>query len=166
MKGDVQMVLNYDEKQMNDHYVKYKDMVFRIALTYISNIDDAKDILQEVFIRLMKHGLEFSEESHEKKWLILVTKNLCYDAHRSNWFKRISFSEIEDQYYHNDHKIFEVTEAIMKLNQKFKLIILLYYYEGYKIYEIAELLKKKESTIKMRLKKAKEILRIEMEESV
>lgn len=158
------MTVAYDEIQIRDHYAKYKDMVFRIAIIHVSNVEDAKDIIQEVFIRLMKHGPDFSEESHVKRWLIQVTKNLCYDTHRSIWSKRISIKEIEEQYYQNDHKGFEIMEAIMKLKEKFKLIIILYYYEGYNIREIAELLNRKESSVKMRLQKAKKLLRIELEE--
>lgn len=151
------------ENQLKEHYLLYKDMVFRISMIYVANIEDAKDITQEVFIRLMKHGFNFEDDNHEKKWLIRVTKNLCCDYHRSKWSKRESFDEIEKQYYQNDHESFETLEEIMKLSDKYKLIIILYYYEGYQIKEIAEMLNKKESTIKMRLKRAKEILKIEME---
>lgn len=158
------MAANYDEEQMKEHYIRYKDMVFRIAMIYMGNIEEAKDVTQEVFIKLMKRGLEFAEESHEKRWLIQVTKNLCCDICRSIWSKRISLMEIEEQYYENDHQGFEVMESVIKLKEKYKFIVILYYYEGYKISEIAEILKQKESTIKMRLKKAREILKIELEE--
>ena len=138
-------------------------MVFRIAIIYTANIEDAKDITQEVFIRLMKHGL-FTDESHEKKWLIQVTKNLCHDAYRNKWSKRTSLTEIENQLYQNDHEGFEIIEAVMNLKEKFKPIVILYYYEGYQINEIACMLNIKESTVKMRLKKAKEILKLELGE--
>lgn len=158
------MIITDDERLKKEHYIKHKDMVFRIAMIYVADIEDAKDITQEVFIRLMKHGL-FSDENYEKRWLIQVTKNLCHDSYRSKWSKRTSLAGIENQFYQNDHESFEIMEAVMKLKEKYKTIIILYYYEGYQINEIACMLKIKESTVKMRLKKAKEILKLEMEES-
>lgn len=157
------MIIADDESFKKEHYIKYKDMVFRIAMICVADIEDAKDITQEVFIRLMKHGI-FTDESHEKRWLIQVTKNLCHDVYRNKWSKRTSLIEIENQFYQNDHESFEIMEAVMKLKEKFKPIIILYYYEGYQINEIACMLNLKESTVKMRLKKAKEILKLELEE--
>ena len=54
-------------------------------------------------------------------------------------------------------------ETLNKLNKKYRIPIYLYYYEGYSIEEIAKLLKISKSAIKMRLSRAKEILKKEME---
>ena len=60
-------------------------------------------------------------------------------------------------------RIKELVELLKRLNKKYRIPIYLYYYEGYKIEEISNILKIKSSTIKMRLSRAKKILKEEME---
>lgn len=55
----------------------HKDMVYRIAFTYMKNVQESEDIFQEVFLKLYKREKGFGSEEHEKRWLIKVTTNLC-----------------------------------------------------------------------------------------
>ena len=63
----------------HDEYVedvkRYSDMVFRIALHSCANKEDAEDILQNVFLKLLQNKKNFNSEEHKKSWLIRVTVN-------------------------------------------------------------------------------------------
>ncbi len=51
----------------------YADMVYRISMTIAKNTEDAKDIFQEVFLRLVRKQSDIQSEEHLKAWLIRVT---------------------------------------------------------------------------------------------
>ena len=62
---------------------KYKDMIYRAALTIVSNHADAEDILQEVFFKYFRLQPAFESSSHEKAWFLRVTINECKNLMRS-----------------------------------------------------------------------------------
>lgn len=53
----------------------YGDMVYRLAITRVRNPHDAEDIVQKVFLKLVKHIDHLESEEHVKAWLIRVTAN-------------------------------------------------------------------------------------------
>jgi len=59
----------------------------------------------------------------------------------------------------------EALAAVLRLPEQYKLPIHLHYYEGYSVAEIAEILKLGQSAVKMRLKRGRELLKIELEGS-
>ena len=48
-------------------YDKYKNLLYRIAFTYLKGNQDIEDVLQEVFIKRMYHTPKFQSEEHEKR---------------------------------------------------------------------------------------------------
>lgn len=152
------------EEWITNKYSIYKTMLFRIAYSYLGNKHDCEDILQEAFIKLCYSSPEFQSEVDEKKWIIRITINLCKNHLKSFWNrKRINSDELDAYFYEPDEK--EVLINILQLSTKYKTVILLYYIEGYKISEISSILNLSESAIKMRLKRGRELLKIELEES-
>ena len=62
---------------------EFSDMIFRIAYQNLCNIADAEDVVQEVFISLLKSKSKiFNDSEHLKSWLIRVTINKCLDVRR------------------------------------------------------------------------------------
>ena len=56
-------------------FEKYADMVYRLAVNEMGNRDDAQDVFQEVFMRLVRYRERIATEEHLKAWLIRVTIN-------------------------------------------------------------------------------------------
>lgn len=146
-------------------YDKYKNMIFQIAFSYLGNKYDCEDVIQEVFIRLCYDAPEFEQDENEKRWLIRITINLCKNHVKSFWNRMKVPIEGLDEYYSQD-KEKEVMSDIIRLPVKYKSIIILHYIAGYKIFEISEILNLSESAVKMRLKRGRELLKIEMEEGI
>lgn len=145
-------------------YERYGDMLFKQCMVYLGNHIEAEEVMQEVFIKLIYKAPKFSTIEDEKRWVIRVTINLCKDRLKSFWRKKvISIEEIE--FYAKSEEEINLTEFILKLPYKYKTVIHLYYYEGYKVKEIAEILKIRESAVKMRLKRGREILKMEVTNS-
>ena len=68
---------NLTEKEFNEKYELYKDIIYNIAYTYVHNKDDALDISQEVFIKYLNSDEIFDSLNNEKYWIIRVTINTC-----------------------------------------------------------------------------------------
>ncbi|MDE6129550.1 MAG: sigma-70 family RNA polymerase sigma factor, partial [Lachnospiraceae bacterium] len=72
---------------------KYADMVYRIAVNETGNREDAQDIFQEVFLRLVRYRDRISNEEHLKAWLIRVTINCAKKQKRSFWNRKVTSVE-------------------------------------------------------------------------
>lgn len=67
-----------EKKQMETIAVRYLDSVYRIALNYCKDTEDAKDAVQNAFLKLMMTETVFSDNEHIHRWLIRVTINECW----------------------------------------------------------------------------------------
>ena len=144
---------------------QYGNMILRISYSYMKNLHDAEDVLQDVLMQLIKKNPQFNDEEHKKSWLILVARNLCINKLKSSWFKHREEDMVELHYYdeyssNNSH----VLEAVMKLPLKYREVIHLFYYEDYTTARIAEVIGKKESTVRSLLHRARNILKDTLKE--
>jgi RNA polymerase sigma factor (sigma-70 family) len=137
-------------------------MLFRICMVYLGNKEDVEEAMQEAFIKLMFNCPQFNNAEHEKAWLIRVTMNICKDSLKSVWHKRVVKMEDIENYYDNPSDM-HIMGEILKLPAKYKAIIHLYYFEDYSVKQISETLKITESAIKMRLKRGRDILKMQLE---
>lgn len=146
-----------------EKYYSYKTILFRIAFSYLGNKHDCEDILQEAFIKLCFHAPNFPSDEDEKRWLIRITINLCKNQMKSYWNRNITnIEELRESVTGPVDS--EILYEILRLPEKYKRIIQLYYFAGYKIAEISDFLKISESAVKMRLKRGRGLLKIEMED--
>jgi RNA polymerase sigma-70 factor (ECF subfamily) len=148
---------NFSEK-----YSFYGNMLFKICMVYLGNKEDAEEAMQESFIKLMYKSPQFTSDEHEKAWLIRTTTNVCKDMLRSIWRKRVLKTDCIGNYYTHVSDI-HIVEEILKLPVKYKATIYLYYFEDYTVKQISETLRIKESAVKMRLKRGRDILKIELQ---
>lgn len=154
------------EIKFNRAYEKYSDMLYKIAFLYTASKDDSEDILQEVFVKYLYKSPSFKDINHEKAWLIRVTKNMCIDFKKSIKNNNLPLKACYD-YSDNetiDDGYIDVRQKLLSLDDKYKIVIYLYYYEDYSISQIAECLKLTVSNVKSRLKRARDILKIELED--
>lgn len=142
-------------------YDAYGPMVYRLAMVYLGRRADAEDVTQEVFVRLLNRTPAFADGEHEKRWLLRVAVNLCRDQLKGFWRKRAV--ELEPGLPAQDPESLGLAEAIVALPEQYKGPIHLHYCEGYSVAEIGEILKLRQSAVKMRLKRGRDLLRREME---
>ena len=145
---------------------RHSDMIYRLALAKTGNPHDAQDIMQEVFLRLMRFTASkktFSSDEHTKAWLIRVTLNLSINAHRSVKHQE-EFDDTLD-YISEDKDIARmetksvVLPAVQSLDEKYRVVIHLFYYEDLSLGQIARVTGLPVNTVKSRLLRAKNKLR-------
>ena len=143
---------------------KYMDTIYRVAYSWTKNSDDANDVTQDVLIQLYKTTKEFESDSHVKNWLIKVTVNQCKMLFRSPWRKMEDIGEYADTLGFEEKSHLDLFRAVMNLDKKYRVPLLLFYYEGYSTAEIASILGIPEKTVSTRLFRAKARLKDDLKE--
>ncbi|NLO09712.1 MAG: sigma-70 family RNA polymerase sigma factor [Clostridiales bacterium] len=136
---------------------QYRTMIFSIAYNYCKNASDANDITQETFLKYLQSKKVYDSEEHRKAWLIRVTINKCKSLLISPWFQRTV--PLNDMLPYVDKEDSELFHAVMALSVKYRIVIHLHYYVGYSTKEIATALSLGESTVRVRLLRAREKLK-------
>ena len=146
------------DSEMAAVYDKYKNTVYRTAFAWCRNTADAEDITHDVFIRRFTSNTIFSDDEHEKAWLLKVTANRCRDLFRSFRYKHTVPLEEAALVYETPQEN-TVYHAVMERPPKYRLVSHLYYYEGYSIKEISGIVSKSESAVQTQLYRARKLLK-------
>ncbi len=142
-----------------EHYFdEYGNMVLRLAYSYVHNMADAEDILQETLIKVLEAEPSFENAAHEKAYILRAAANASKNhLSRSRLHQTDELSEelaAEDR-----ADLSFVWEAVKSLPETAGAVLHLYYYEGCKTAEIAQILGRSESTVRSDLKRGRERLR-------
>jgi RNA polymerase sigma-70 factor (ECF subfamily) len=144
---------------------RYADLVYKICMTKLYNFDRSSvaDACQNVFLNYLKQTREFKSDEHEKAWFIRTAINCCTDIYRKD--KRRAMNEesadisdisISVDGNFEDDSLYEILAI---LPEKIKYAVYLFYIEEYSTEEIAVILKTSGASVRMRLKRGREILR-------
>ncbi len=140
----------------------YSDTLIRIAVQQTKNMAEAEDIVQEVYLTLMRQKKPFSHEAHLKAWLIKVTFNKCKDYFKSSRVKKTVPITEEMTFIAKEEQM--VLTEIFELPPEERVIVYLHYYEGYTTAEIAHLLEINVNTVGSKLRRARMKLKTILEE--
>lgn len=141
---------------------KYSDMINRMICRKLNSIEDTEDILQEVFIKYVRHiksGKKFNTEEHEKCWLARVAMNLCKNELKYNKM-RMTVPLNEEIYCEleiNQDNV--LVSELSRLDKKYRESFELFYFDDLKVSEISKILKISEANVKTRLKRARDKLK-------
>ena len=148
-------------------YRQYGEMLYRIAFVYLGNSHSAEDVLQDVFVTLFTNSLKFKSEEHRKAWLIRVTQNKCINYLKNPAHKMQDIEDVQLPAQNDDDDTrLDVLKQIIALPPKYKSVVILYYYNDFSVDEIAKILKIGKSAVKMRLKRSRELLKIQLEDYI
>ena len=120
----------------------YSDLILRLSYTYLKSTDDAQDICQDIFLKLLQAPRSFDSPEHERAWIIRAAVNLCKDHLKSRWRRATVALETAAAVPAPQLEEGSLLAAVELLPPKYRAVIYLYYYEGYSAREIAALLGK------------------------
>lgn len=138
----------------------YRDDVYRLAVSYTRNIQEAEDVCQNVFLKLLEQ--KQLQPGKEKAWLMQVTANQCRSLLRSGWWKKTV--TLDDTIPAEPLQTNDVLCTVMELPPKYRVVVFLYYYEGYSTEDIAKLLKISRTAVTTRLSRARTALKEKLKE--
>ncbi len=147
---------------------RWEEPILHLCFAYLGDTALAEDAVQETFFRAWKHYDRFRGEAEEKTWLTRIAMNYCRDQLKSAWFRNTDRSVPADILPEGavpfEARDDTVTRAVMSLPPKLKEVTLLRWYQGMPLEEMARVLRLPRSTVNYRLKKAKTMLKGELEE--
>jgi RNA polymerase sigma-70 factor (ECF subfamily) len=132
--------------------------ILRMAYSYLHNMSDAEDILQETLIQYIRTKPALSGEVHEKAWLLRVAANLSKNKIKYNKLRETD-ELMEELVADQEEDLSFVWEAVKALPAKYSEVIHLFYQEGMTTKEIAEVLERKEATVRSDLLRGREKLK-------
>ena len=134
--------------------------VYRLALCRMQSVQDAEDVYQEVFLRLLHQDAAAWDGEHLRAWLLRCTVNRCCDLHRFRLRRPVlALEELPELEADAGSAAAELWEAVARLPEKLRMPVHLYYAEGYSTDEIAGLLDVPAATVRTRLYRARMKLR-------
>ncbi len=143
---------------------QYGNSILRLAYSYLHNMHDAEDILQDTLIQYLKYQPGFAGPVQEKAWLFTVAANLSKNRIKYNQLRKTD--ELEETLLGEERADLSfVWDAVKSLPSKYREAVHLFYYEGYSVKEIAGILHRNESTVRSDLRRGREKLRSILEEA-
>ena len=147
---------------------RWEKPILHLCYAYLGDTALAEDAVQETFFKAWKHYDRFRGEAEEKTWLTRIAMNHCRDQLKTPWFRNTDRSVPVDTLPESavpfEERDDTVTRAVMSLPPKLKEVTLLRWYQGMSLEEISGVLRMPRSTVNYRLKKAKTMLKGELEE--
>jgi len=152
---------------------RYDAKIMRLIFNMVNDVEDARDLYQEVFIKLFKSLHRFRFESEFYTYLCRIAINACINhrkrrtiqQHESlssyvatddeNW-QRIAVTESKnpEQQLIDKELNEQIHRSLENLSSKQRTVFVLKHYHGYKLREIAEILDCSEGTVKSYLFRA------------
>ena len=155
-----------DRKAQKLLYQMFSDKMFGLCLRYAKDEDEAKDILQDGFIKVFLNLKQFNNKGSFEGWIRRIIVNTALERFRDkNYLFAVNMeSNYESGEKEYDHILSEIAAAdimkfIQELSPQYRTVFNLYAIEGYSHKEICEKLNIKEGTSKSNLSRAREILK-------
>lgn len=173
----VKMALAGDQKAYKALFEMHRQSIFHIALKIVRNSEEAKDLVQETFIKAFGSLKTYNSTYRFSTWLYKIAANCSIDSIRKRKIDALSLDkpistkegdvqmEVADYTYHPERdlfakrKSFGIEEAIEELPDKYREVIILRHKEDKAYEEIARLLKVPVGTVKARIFRARELLK-------
>lgn len=152
------------EKKVKDYIVNNQEGFYKIAYSYVKNQDDALDIVHDSICKALSKLDSLKDEEAIKPWFYKILINSAIDyIRKNNKYITLNQDEFENEYISNDvYSDIDLLQALDKLPEEYKTIIILRYFEDMKIEDIAIVLSQNINTVKTKLYKGLRRLRIKI----
>ena len=161
------LLIKRAQKHDTDAFIQlideYKTALYKVAKSYLKNEEDAADAIQDTILDAYEHIRGLKKEGYFKTWLVRILINHCTKTYRSNQHKAPFEDSMEQESHNMGNADVEFRALLSILPDDSRTIFQLYYGELFTTREIAEILNMKESTVKSRLHRGKEQLRVALQ---
>ncbi|MBS1579183.1 MAG: sigma-70 family RNA polymerase sigma factor [Bacteroidetes bacterium] len=156
---------------------RFNPYLYKIGRTYNYNHEDTQDLMQDTFIDAYKNLSQFEGRSNFKTWIIRIMMNNCYRKKQKLSFKNeimqdandastplfVSSNNNTDKVVHNKELGNVIEKALEKIPFDYRVVFSLREISGLNVAETSELLNISETNVKVRLNRAKTMLREQLE---
>jgi RNA polymerase sigma-70 factor (ECF subfamily) len=168
--SDGEIIRLYLQTQRPDYfsvlYQRYATKVFGKCISILKDYDEAKDAVQDIFVKIMTNLINFGERAQFSTWVYSITYNYCIDIIRKKKKEKTLFTddierapdvaeeEVPDEFL-LEMEVKHLKAVLEDLPTGDRMILLMKYQDDMSIRDISEVLNKTESAVKMKIKRAK-----------
>jgi RNA polymerase sigma-70 factor, ECF subfamily len=164
----IKSCLKGESSGYNALYAKYAPKMLVVCTRYVSDFDDAKDLLQEGFIKVFEELHRFRNEGSLEGWIRRIMVNSALNYYKK--YSHIKYQTDDISQLKNDIPDQTIVDIESQINNEellnlvqtlppcYRMVFNLYVFEGYKHQEIAKQLGIREGTSKSNLQDARRLL--------
>jgi len=149
------------KEEFANQIIVLQDTLYRVSYSLLPNPFDQDDAVQEAVRIALQKRASLHEDRYLKTWLIRILINECYGILRK---KKKEFLTDSIEVIAPPASDREVVEALAKLEERFRMPLVLHHMEGYSTKEVAAILRVPEGTIKGRLVRGRDLLKAKLME--
>lgn len=155
-------------------YSRYRDLCLRSIWLITYNISDSEDIVQETFVKCFLHIKDLKDPEGFKPWLFQILYRTAWGYVKKRKRETPQEAPMENcqnfessclEHMMENEKIEAVQQAIRKLSEKYRAVIVLHYFSDLSVRDIAKVEGCFEGTVKSRLAKARKLLKISLKKT-
>lgn len=166
IKEIIEGCLAGDRRDQELLYRRHASKLYAVCLQYSGNDEEARDILQDGFIKIFENLKNYKHEGSFEGWMRRITVNTALEKFRSrhNLYRVDDINSIQEPDAEPDNQDYAGLEAndllgiIRELPPKYRMVFNLYAIEGYSHKEIGTMMNISEGTSKSNLSRARDIL--------
>ncbi len=170
----IHKVLNGETNAFEDIIKRYDAFLYKIGRGYRYNHEDTQDLMQETYINIFKNLAKFENRSSFKTWITRILLNLCYQKKRKPSFNNEeltlsintdrsdgmkAFSQTVEKIAENKELGKVIEDSVNGIPEAYRMVFILREVNGMTIAETASALSLTESNVKVRLNRAKAMLK-------
>ena len=167
--------LDGNQDCFSELYERYKNLVYSVVLRMTKDSEEAKDLVQDVFVKIYKNLSKYSSEFKFSTWVLRITSNHVIDHHRKKKFETISYeahiteNEIPtdlsspESIYIKKEQTQRINKILADLPEIYRVPITLYHQQGLSYQEISDMINEPLSKVKNRIFRARKLLKMELE---
>lgn len=154
-----------EERGFEEFVERYGDRLYRSLYFTVKDEGTARDLVQDTFLKVIKHIHSFKGDSRLYTWVYRIAVNQMKDGLKKKQEEIVEIEKLQTGKSHVESDVLknfqhhQVTECIKEIPQIYRQVMVLFYFEEMKIREIADVLGEKEGTVKSKLFRGKQALK-------
>jgi len=176
----INRILNGDKPLYEIIVRRFNSYLYKVGRSYNFNHEDTQDLMQDTYVDAFKNLSQFEQRSNFKTWIIKIMLNNCYRRKQKfsfkNEFTNETINENVTPMFSNSNNYTEkqihsrelgsiIETSLSRLSEDYRMVFSLREINGLSVAETAEMLNISEPNVKVRLNRAKTMLRTEIEKS-
>lgn len=139
--------------EFSKRIVAMMQTLYRVSYSQLSQSCDRDEAVQECLYKAWGKRRQLKDEHYMQTWVIRILINECHNIHRKR-SRELPLDELPEQVAPADAD-YELHDALLNLDEKLRLPILLHYIEGFTVSEIADILRWPQGTVKSRMNRGR-----------
>lgn len=139
--------------EFSQQIVNMIQTLYRVSYSQLPQSSDRDEAVQECLLKAWQKRGQLKEPRYMQTWVIRILINECRNIQRKRW-REVPLDEMPERVVPADAD-YELHDALLHLDEKLRLPIILHYMEGFTVSEIAGILRWPQGTVKSRMNRGR-----------